>query len=239
VKRDHLALAFALIFPGIMAWVYFVALAGEGRHENPGLLIAFGVGKFVQFTFPLVYVWWFEPERLRPALPTRAGLRMALVFGLAIAAGIFGLYFGWLKDSGLISEAPAKVYAKVREFGMATPARFVVLAAFISLVHSAMEEYYWRWFVFGWLRKSLALGPALVLSNLAFMAHHVIVLGVYFPERFWMLALPFSIAVAVGGGVWCWIYERSRSLLGPWLSHILIDAAIMAVGYDMMMGFWE
>jgi membrane protease YdiL (CAAX protease family) len=239
VKRDHLALAFGMIFPGLMAWLYFVILAVEGRRENPALMLAFGIGKLVQFTFPLIYVWCFERERLRPALPTRRGLRLALVFGLGTAAAILGLYFGWLKHSALLSDTPAKVYAKVREFGMATPGRFVTLAIFISLVHSALEEYYWRWFVFGWLRKYLALGPSLVLASLAFMAHHVIVLGVYFPEQFWLLALPFSLAVALGGGIWAWIYERSRSLIGPWLSHVLIDAAIMAVGYDMLMQFWS
>ena len=42
------------------------------------------------------------------------------------------------------------------------------------------------------------------------------------------------MGVAVGGGVWCWIYQRSHSLLGPWLSHALIDAAIFVVGYRLI-----
>ena len=28
------------------------------------------------------------------------------------------------------------------------------------------------------------------------------------------------------GAAWAWIYHRSGSLLGPWLSHLLIDAGI-------------
>lgn len=227
-----------MVFPSLMAWLYFVVLAVEGEGANPALLGAFGIGKFVQFAFPVVYVWWFERERLRPALPTRQGLRLALLFGVGIAAAILTLYFGWLKHTDWLSETPAKVFAKVREFAMDTPSRFLMLAVFISLVHSALEEYYWRWFVFGTLRKYLRLGPAVLVASLAFMGHHVIVLGVYFPGQFWLLAVPFSLAVAVGGGVWALIYERSRSLLGPWLSHVIIDAAIMGVGYDMMMQFW-
>jgi len=38
----------------------------------------------------------------------------------------------------------------------------------------------------------------------------------------------------VGGTVWAWAYHRSGSLVGPWLSHAAIDAAIFLVGYDMV-----
>ncbi|MBI3823301.1 MAG: CPBP family intramembrane metalloprotease [Planctomycetes bacterium] len=48
------------------------------------------------------------------------------------------------------------------------------------------------------------------------------------------MAMPLSVCVAIGGGVWCVIYERSESLWAPWLSHALIDAAIMGVGYWML-----
>jgi membrane protease YdiL (CAAX protease family) len=108
------------------------------------------------------------------------------------------------------------------------------MAAFIAVAHAALEEYYWRWFVFGRLRRHLAVGAAAVLSGLAFMGHHVLVLAVYFPGRFWGAAVPLSLAIAVGGVVWAWLYHRSGSLLGPWLSHVLVDAAIMLIGYDLM-----
>ena len=44
----------------------------------------------------------------------------------------------------------------------------------------------------------------------------------------------FSVCVAVGGAMWAWLYERTGSLLGPWLSHLLVDAAIFAIGYDLV-----
>ena len=68
------------------------------------------------------------------------------------------------------------------------------------------------------------------------MAHHVIVLAVLFPGiwQFFTLALPLSLCVGVGGAVWCWLYQRTGSLYAPWISHMLIDAAIMFIGYDMV-----
>ena len=32
------------------------------------------------------------------------------------------------------------------------------------------------------------------------------------------------------------LYDRSKSLYGPWLSHALVDAAIFVVGYQMVKG---
>jgi membrane protease YdiL (CAAX protease family) len=43
-----------------------------------------------------------------------------------------------------------------------------------------------------------------------------------------------SLGVAVGGAVWARLYDRSGSLLGPWLSHLLVDAAIFFVGYELL-----
>jgi hypothetical protein len=123
----------------------------------------------------------------------------------------------------------------LEEFHLNTPARYLLLAAFMSVVHSLLEEYYWRWFVFGGLRRCLPGSVAIVVSSLAFMAHHVIILVSYFPGNLPM-ALVFSLGVAVGGAVWAWLYGRYQSLYAPWMSHLLIDAAIMAVGYDIAFG---
>src|SRR5262245_8006195 len=97
MKRDYVALGFALAFRRIMAWLDFVAAAGDEQGRNVALMLAFGAGKFVQFTFPAFYAWWFEPERLRPTAPTRRGLRRALAFGFGVGAAMIIVYFAWLK----------------------------------------------------------------------------------------------------------------------------------------------
>src|SRR5439155_785789 len=80
------------------------------------------------------------------------------------------------------------------------------------------------------------LGAAAALSALAFTAHHVVVLAVYFPgpTEFLTVVLPFALCVGVGGAVWAWLYDRAQSLYAPWLSHLIIDAAILVVGYDLV-----
>jgi membrane protease YdiL (CAAX protease family) len=61
----------------------------------------------------------------------------------------------------------------------------------------------------------------------------VLVLQLYFG---WTSPLTwlFSAGVAIGGAFWAWLYNKSGSLYGPWLSHALVDAAIFAIGYDLV-----
>jgi hypothetical protein len=40
--------------------------------------------------------------------------------------------------------------------------------------------------------------------------------------------------VAAGGAFWAWLYQRSGSLVGPWLGHLLADAAIFTVGWQLV-----
>jgi membrane protease YdiL (CAAX protease family) len=246
VKRDWLALVFAMTYPAVMAWLYFVVLAGPPRdpaspeppRANPAFQAGFAAGKAVQFAFPLLFVWLVEGRRPRPGAPTFRGAGLGLTFGLLVAAAILLVYHGFLHGYLAGLGAASRVRAKVEDFGLDSPGGFLVMAVFISAVHSLLEEYYWRWFVFGRLRHMIPVGAAAVVSGLAFMAHHVIVLAVYFPghSQFFTTVLPFSLAVAGGGVVWAWLYHQTGSIYAPWLSHTVIDLAIMAVGYDMLFG---
>ncbi|HZV06079.1 MAG TPA: CPBP family intramembrane glutamic endopeptidase [Gemmataceae bacterium] len=267
------ALLFAMIFPTLAAWSYFLALAGSGSGVNPQQQAAYVLGKIIQFSFPLVFLvylgrransrtqpnrtyaahasigeltsdrkdWklslesrWRDPAWVQLKQPHFRGLRPALIFGLAVVVLMLVIYFAGLRGSSLLAKTPASLQQKLQQVGMDTPARYALLALFVVAAHSLLEEYYWRWFVFGGLRQILPLAPAMVLSSLAFMAHHVVVLYVYLPGQFWMAALPFSLAIAVGGAVWAWFYEQSGSIWPPWLSHLLVDAGIFVIGWDLL-----
>jgi membrane protease YdiL (CAAX protease family) len=235
--RDLPALAFCLVFPSVMTWLYLVVLGSPGDAPTDAgwaVRVAFGTGKCVQFGFPLLYVAVFERARLRPALPTWKGLGFGLGFGVLVALAMLALYFGWLGSSAAFESAPHKAYRLVADMHCATPGRYLLLATFITVPHSLLEEYYWRWFVFGWLRRYMPLGLAIAVSALGFMAHHTILLGEYFPGGFWTVAVPLSAGVAVGGAVWAWVYARTGSLYAPWLSHLLVDAALMPIGWTML-----
>ncbi len=233
-RATLLAMLFAMTFPTLAAWSYFLALVGQGGQINVWQQIAYLAGKVIQFAFPLVFLGVVEGRLPSLMRPRREGMVLGLRFGLIVVALMLGLYFGGFRGSSMLEQTPARLRQKLQEVNMATPSRYVVLAAFIVAAHSLLEEYYWRWFVFGRLRRLMTRTPAIALSSLAFMAHHVIVLYVYLPGKFWTAALPLSLAIAVGGAVWAWLYERSGNIWPSWLSHLLIDGGIFVIGWDLL-----
>ena len=228
-RRDLLAIIFCLVFPTIVTLAYFVWFADQAE----ALKVAYGIGKVIQFGFPVLFAWFYARDRIGLPVFTRKGVVFGLAFGGVIGALMLALYFGALDPAGTLESAEDEIEEKVTGFGITSVSAYLALAAFYAIAHSGLEEYYWRWFVFGQLRRYTSRAVAITISSLGFMAHHVIVLGVYFGWASPMTWL-FSLAVAIGGAVWAWLYEDSKSLIGPWVSHALVDAAIFAVGYDIV-----
>jgi uncharacterized protein len=225
---------FAMVLPSLIAWLGFVVLLGAGGGASPAMQVVYSLGKVVQFSLPIVVLLFVE--RRRPVWPRSlwSGFWPGLAFGLVVVAGMFALYFGWLRGSEVFADSPERIRRKLIDLGLATPTRFLMLAVALSAVHSLLEEYYYRWFIFGRLRELVPWSVALIVSCLAFMAHHVILLSAYLPGRFWIAVVPFSLCIAMGGWVWAWLYDRSGSLVGPWVSHLLIDVAIFVIGWDLI-----
>lgn len=233
-RRDIAALLFAVTFPTLMTWVYFIALANAPAAAQ---LVAGGIGKIIQFGLPVFWVVVVQRQRLTWPRFQRDGLLIGGLFGLAIVATMFVAYHFWLKESADFIAGTDKVREKVAGMNINSTAKFAVMGLFYSACHSLLEEYYWRWFVFAQLRRVTPLGPAIAISSLGFMAHHVLVLSAYFG---WgtFLSLFFSLGVAVGGVAWSWLYHRSRSLFGPWLSHAFVDAGIFLIGFEIVKSVW-
>ena len=229
---EILVLIFAASFPTLAAWVYFVLFSGESWMLTLGAL-----SKLVQFALPAVWIWLvLRQPRGIGGVSTR-DLFCGALSGLVILAACLGLYYGYIKHHPAFSDSPQALGEKLKGLGADTPGGFLVVAVFYSLIHSLLEEYYWRWFVYGRARHYLGIVRANLLASVAFMAHHVVVINTFLPgEYFWSLTIPLSLSVAVGGVIWSVLYQRSGSLYGAWLSHALVDLAIMICGYDMYFG---
>lgn len=228
--RDWSPVCFALAFPTVVTVVYFELLAG-----TPSTLYAYGAGKFLQFAFPLA--WVVVGQRRRPSFvrPKPRDLALGALLGLALFAGTLTLYHA-LEPAGLFDAASVKVRDKLDELSIGSAPAFLVTALFYVLVHSGLEEYYWRWFVFGQLRRLGTLRRAILISSVGFTAHHVCILSDFFgwsSGAGMLLTVITSTAVGIGGVIWSWLYERTGSLWTAWISHALMDAAIFAVGYQM------
>ena len=222
--------AFALLFPAVITWLYFVQLQESAPWIQQATKI---VQMIVLIGLPALFVGLVLRRPVRPLRFTGDGVAVSLLFGMVIAGAMIFLYRFWLQPAGYLDEAILEVREKVRGYGFNTPARYIALAAFYVLFHSLLEEYYWRWFVYGQVRELTRPTVANLVSSVGFMVHHMIVLGLYFG---WdsPLTYLFSAATAIGAAVWARIYQRTDTIFGPWLSHMQVDIAIFMIGYVMV-----
>jgi len=157
------------------------------------------------------------------------GVRAGCLLGLGIGAGILMVYAMIEGMFGGINAARLREVASASGFG--TPVSFVLLGAYLALVNSLLEEYVWRWFVYRACASMMSPVAAIALSAVFFTLHHVIVLAAYFP---WWLAGLASLGVFIGGCAWSWCYVRFGTVWPGYVSHVIVDVAILAVGWRLL-----
>ncbi|MBI4256441.1 CPBP family intramembrane metalloprotease [Candidatus Uhrbacteria bacterium] len=207
-----------LLFQLLGATLYFFALPGLAEVLYPAT-------KILMIVWPVL--WFAVGFRPKTFADPKSG---RWLFGLSSGAAfsvVIALVFLLFKDY-FESLAPA-LEVTVRTFGIWD--WYIPFAVILSLGHSLFEEVYWRWFVFGGLRLLMPVGAAMVVSSLAFASHHVLILWLFLP---WPLAMFFGLCVAVAGMCWCMLYQKTNSLITSWLSHILVDVTILAIGYGIL-----
>jgi membrane protease YdiL (CAAX protease family) len=233
-RADAIAVAAALVLPTLFASVYFLVL-DKCQPAIQGAVYA--ACKVVQFGLPVAWVFGVQRRKLTWERPGTAGIAEGILFGTVVLGIMLAMYHLALKPAGVLAAAAEPVLKKIAGFGIDNFVKYAALGVFLSVIHSFLEEYYWRWFCFGQLQRLLPWMLATAVASVGFMGHHVIVLAAYFG---WASPLTylFSLAVAIGGAYWCWAYRRAGSLVGPWLGHLLIDVAVFLVGYDLIGGLW-
>lgn len=191
---------------------------------------AYAFSKVWLVAFPLVWLLWVERGRLSFSPPQRGGFAVAAGIGVTLAAGIAGAYF--LLGTLLID--PQQVRAAAEQNGIGTPSAYLLLSAYLIAINSLIEEYVWRWFVFSKCEVLLRSGlAAAALSAAFFTLHHVIALRA---QLDWLPTILASIGVFVGGLVWSWCYMKYRSVWPGYVSHVIVDVAILAIGWRMIFG---
>jgi len=219
----------AMVLPLAASFAYFVVFPGTtfGHACYAGIKVFLLLWPVLAIKAvlrePLMAREWNPPRH-------RASLWPGLAFGLVVVGAMIGLIEGTPLGS-IVYDNGDRIATRVEDLGVAD--HFLAFALFISFAHAALEEYYWRWFVFGQLRRLVPLGAAHVLAALAFASHHVVILSQFFPLG-WAFGL--GGCVACGGLAWSWLYHRYGSLLGAWASHVVVDLGLMWVGWQVMGG---
>jgi membrane protease YdiL (CAAX protease family) len=217
----------ALVSPSIAALGYIFLI-----HAGWGIRVLYCAQKSLAVFWPLLAGLWIlrEVPRIqgRPNQDDLRALPLGALLGLLAGTGILLGY--WFSPLGpIVNLSAAVIRAKLTQAGILE--HMVPFAVVMSLLHSALEEYQWRWFVYGNLKKLLKPFWARQLAAWSFASHHFIILFFYFPP--WA-ALLGGCGVVIAGLAWQGMMEGQRSLAGAWLSHALVDGAIFAVALQIL-----
>jgi len=145
-----------------------------------------------------------------------------------IMSGLIFVVFTLFKSTFFVFSN--ELITKINNFGITD--YYIWVAIFFSLFHSLFEEYFWRWYVVGGLKVKLSPTTAIFLGAAFFAMHHYIILSQFFPLN---LTILFGTFVGIGGIIWSWIYKKTDSLLGSWISHLMVDGALFLTGYLLIL----
>ncbi len=191
--------------------------------------ISYPVLKGLMLVLPVIV--WLRLRRRGVNIRQRAGLKKTnLLFGLLMGAvmggAVLGAYYAVLRP--MIDPGP--LLQKLESLGMVK--YYWLMAIFISLWNSLLEEYYWRAFIVGELRTWLGSKWSLwIVAGVLFGGHHVFAL---LPVVEWPVLLLGVAGTMIAGGTWAWMRVRGSSIFDCYVSHVLADMAAMWCGYDLL-----
>ncbi len=222
-SRKSALIALLLLIPAPSIGTYASMMLDLGTLGQ----IIYALSKIWIVLLPLIWIFLIDKQPISFSKPKKGGFITATILGIIISILILIIYRFF--SSNLIDEN--MLLKTIRKNQLDIPWRFVGLSIYLITINSLLEEFVWRWFVF---RKceTLLPGPLAVLASAAlFTLHHIIALRAQMP---WTPTILCSLGVFIGGAVWSWCYLRYRSIWPGYVSHAIVDLAILAIAYQMI-----
>lgn len=152
----------------------------------------------------------------------RRGLLTSLLLGLGVFAFILGAYFGL----GPLFDF-TKVTGALEDNMGVNAGNFVLVALYISIVNSLLEEFFFRGFAFFTLKEQVGRRFAYVFSAGAFAVYHVAMMSSWFSVGLFLLLIA---GLVVAGLLFNWLNERNGNIYASWMVHMFANFAINAIG---------
>ena len=105
---------------------------------------------------------------------------------------------------------------------------FIMVALYISLCNSLLEEFLFRYVSFIQLSKFLSKKIVYVFSSFLFAIYHISMIGSSFPLS---LILIMIIGLCIGGFIFNYVDEKDKNIYNSWIIHMFADFAIMTIWF--------
>lgn len=157
----------------------------------------------------------FKIKKKQMILPILLGV--IVYFFILSAYFIIGPYF----DFSNVTVALGENYGVNKE-------NFIIVALYISLVNSLLEEFFFRGFAFILLKKFSTRRFAYLFSAGAFSIYHIAFMSDWFQPVLFLLLLS---SLFIAGLMFNWLNEKRETIYTSWLVHMCANFAINTVGF--------
>lgn len=170
--------------------------------------------------FPLAYGLARHRVLLRNLfrVQSRRNLTEPLFLGLAVYGAIIG---GFLLGGKLVD------WSAVSSSLQSSKENIFLMGAYISLVNSLLEEFFFRGFAFLMLKEIAGPKLAYLFSAGIFSLYHIAIMHSWFSPLVFALML---VSLFFAGLLFNWINERYHNLYASWMVHMFANLAINTVG---------
>ena len=177
--------------------------------------------------FPFIYQFRTKNTSVRQLFKVKSLKKLIFSFGLGVLVYIIILsaYFilsDWIDLAGIQTQLSAN--------SSVNKDNFVLIALYISVANSILEELFFRGFLFEQLRNLIKPQVASGISAFAFAIYHVAIMAGWFTPALFLLAM---LGLFVGGLIFNWLTAWSETIYSSWLVPMMANIAINTVGYIM------
>lgn len=145
------------------------------------------------------------------------------LLGVGVYVFILGAYYiiGPYFDFSNVTVALGDNYGVKKE-------NFVVVALYISLANSLLEEFFFRGFAFLTLKKFTTRRFAYMFSAGVFSLYHVAIMSNWFNPLLFILLIA---SLFMAGLLFNWLDEKTNTIYTSWFVHMCANFAINTVGF--------
>lgn len=175
-------------------------------------------------TLPALYAYYSKGVSFRALFKfDKKSIRFAILLGIGVFIFILGSYFliGPYFDFTQVTEA-------LQDNMGVHAGNFVLVAIYISIVNSLLEEFFFRGFAFLTLKKLASRRFAYLFSSGAFAVYHIAMMTSWFTISLFVLLI---VSLFVAGVLFNWLNERNGNIYASWMVHMCANLAINTIGF--------
>lgn len=175
----------------------------------------------VPMAYFFLYRQWDQLKAL--FLPGKRDLLIALCLGVGAFGCILGGYWVITRFLDLTD-----TILRLTSDGGVSPENFRYVSAYIALVNSLLEEFFFRGFAFISMKKLSDRGFAYLFSAALFAIYHFGMVAGSGSPLIWAMAMA---GLFLAGLVLNFLNEKSGSIITSWLLHMFANLAINTIGF--------